>query len=193
MDSRDINTLRLSSNTSRRFMSSSENNMKITLITLTLNSSETVDDTLNSVFNQDYSNIEHLIVDGKSSDSTLQILDEYSEKTKHKVVVLSKTPNGIYSALNYAIEKATGDVIGVIHSDDYFASSNCVGSIMKKFKSGKYCVFGNINIINNQKSVVRTWRDNYDPSHRGFWWTPPHTATYVHKKLYDQYGVYDES
>lgn len=193
MDSRDINTLRLSSNTSRRFMSSSENNTKITLITLTLNSSETVNDTLNSVFEQDYSNIEHLIVDGNSTDSTLRILEEYSKKTKHEVVVLNKTPSGIYNALNYAIEKATGDVIGVLHSDDYFASSTCVGLIMKKFNSEKYCVFGNIDIINNQKSVLRSWRDSYDPCHRGFWWTPPHTATYIHKKLYDKYGVYDES
>ena len=114
-------------------MSSSENNTKITLITLTLNSSETVNDTLNSVFEQDYSNIEHLIVDGNSTDSTLRILEEYSKKTKHEVVVLNKTPSGIYNALNYAIEKATGDVIGVLHSDDYFASSTCVGLIMKKF------------------------------------------------------------
>ena len=98
MDSRDINTLRLSSNTSRRFMSSSENNTKITLITLTLNSSETVNDTLNSVFEQDYSNIEHLIVDGNSTDSTLRILEEYSKKTKHEVVVLNKTPSGMSSS-----------------------------------------------------------------------------------------------
>ena len=124
MDSRDINTLRLSSNTSRGFMSCLENNAKITLITLTLNSSETLNDTLKSVFEQDYSNIEHLIVDGNSTDSTLSIVEEYSEKTKHKVVVLTKR-QGIYNALNYAIQK-DGDVIGVIHSDDYFASSNCV-------------------------------------------------------------------
>ena len=107
-----------------------------------------------------------MIVDGNSTDSTLRILEEYSKKTKHKVVVLNKTPRGIYNALNYAIQ-ATGDVIGVIHSDDYFASSNCVGLIMKKFNLGNI-VFGNIDIINNQKNILRTWRDSYDPSHRGF-------------------------
>ena len=134
MGSVDINMLKSNSNTLRGYMSYSNNN-KITLITLTLNSAKTLADTLKSVDQQSYKNIEHLIVDGHSTDSTSQILDEYSRKANHDIEVFKKNPAGIYNALNYGIEKASGDVIGVIHSDDYLADNNCIEMIMNLFNN----------------------------------------------------------
>ena len=184
--------LKSNSNTLRGYMSYSNNN-KITLITLTMNSAKTLADTLNSVHQQSYKNIEHLIVDGHSTDSTSQILDEYSRKANHDIEVFKKNPAGIYNALNYGIEKASGDVIGVIHSDDYLADNNCIEMIMNHFNNTTPCVFGDVNIINNQNKILRTWKDDCQPDLRGYWWTPPHTATYIHKNLYSEYGLYDES
>ena len=100
MGSVDINMLKSNSNTLRGYMSYSNNN-KITLITLTMNSAKTLADTLNSVHQQSYKNIEHLIVDGHSTDSTSQILDEYSRKANHDIEVFKK--NSLYSDCHYRV------------------------------------------------------------------------------------------
>tara|TARA_B100001063_G_scaffold246956_1_gene288805 strand:- start:2676 stop:3452 length:777 start_codon:yes stop_codon:yes gene_type:complete len=173
-------------------MSSSNINKKITLITLSLNSARTIADTLASVSCQDYSNIEHIIIDGCSSDSTQSIIEEYAKKSNHEVRIFNHAPKGIYNALNFGIELSTGEVIGIIHSDDYFKTEHSVTDIMKNFKESTLCVFGNIDIINNNK-IVRRWIDKYKTESRGFWWAPPHTASYMNKNLYIKYGTYDES
>ena len=173
-------------------MNSSKKDKKISLITLSLNSEATISDTLTSVSIQDYSFIEHIIIDGCSSDSTQEIIREYSKNSKHEVRSFIYDPNGIYNALNYGISLSTGDVIGVIHSDDYFNAQNSITNIMNEFGDTTLCVFGNIDIINKNKRIIRRWKDDYQVENRGYWWTPPHTATYLHKSLYNKYGVYDE-
>ena len=174
-------------------MSSSKNNKKITLITLSLNSAKTIKDALASVANQDYQNIEHIIIDGYSSDSTQSIVMEYSKNSTHEVRFYEHTPRGIYNALNFGIELATGEIIGVIHADDYFSSKHSISSVMSAFEDTALCVFGNIDHITNNKKIVRRWQDTCKIEERGYWWTPPHNASYIHKDLYITYGTYDES
>jgi glycosyltransferase len=173
-------------------MNSSNKNKKITLITLSLNSEATIRETLSSVSMQDYSCIEHIIIDGRSSDLTQKIINEYSKNSQHKVKLFIHNPNGIYNALNYGVSLSTGDVIGIIHSDDYFNTKHSITNIMNEFHDDTLCVFGNIDIVNNSKRIIRKWKDNYKVENRGYWWTPPHTATYMHKNLYNKYGTYDE-
>lgn len=173
-------------------MNSSKKNKKISLITLCLNSEDTISETLVSVSIQDYSLIEHIIIDGCSSDSTQEIINEYSKNSKHEVRLFTHKPNGIYNALNYGVSLSTGDVIGVIHSDDYFSAHSSITDIMYEFGDTTLCVFGNIDILNKNKRIIRRWKDDYKVENRGHWWAPPHTATYLHKCLFNKYGSYDE-
>lgn len=173
-------------------MNSSKKNKKISLITLSLNSEATISDTLASVSIQDYSSIEHIIIDGCSSDSTQEIIDEYSKNSKHEVRSFIHNPNGIYNALNYGVSLSTGDVIGVIHSDDYFSSQNSITDIMNEFGDTTLCVFGNIDLMNKNRRIIRRWEDDYKIENRGYWWSPPHTATYLHRSIFNKYGCYNE-
>ena len=102
--------------------------MKITIITVTLNSEETIRDTLNSVLSQNHKNIEHIIVDGGSKDKTLDIIKRYPNKNK-KIYILPKS--GIYSAINFAIKKSSGSFITILNSDDFLHSENTITNIIK--------------------------------------------------------------
>ena len=97
--------------------------MKISVITVTLNSKETIRDTLNSVYSQNYKNIEHIIVDGGSNDGTLSILKKYNNKKKK---VFIKKTFGIYKSINYAIKKSTSKYICILHSDNIFQSNTTI-------------------------------------------------------------------
>ena len=103
--------------------------MKISIITVTLNSSKTLRDTLNSVLSQTYKNIEHIIVDGGSRDETQAILKRYPNKNKK---VYTKKGSGIYAAINYGIKKSKGDFITILNSDDFYQSEITIKNVVKK-------------------------------------------------------------
>ena len=131
--------------------------MKVSIITITYNSAATVEDTLRSVVNQDYPHIEYLIIDGKSKDNTLQIVEKYKDKIAK---VVSEKDKGLYDALNKGIRHATGDIVGMLHSDDLYASNHVISDIVKTFEAnptaeGVYAdlVFVDRNDINK---VTRT-------------------------------------
>ena len=106
--------------------------MKVSILTVCYNSEKTILDTLNSVLNQTYKNIEHIIVDGKSTDKTKYFLKKYSFKNK-KIFHIKK--KGVYNALNYGIKKATGDVLHILHADDIYQSSDTLSNIIKIYLS----------------------------------------------------------
>ena len=102
--------------------------MKISIITVCFNSQETIKDTIESVINQSYSNIEYLIIDGKSSDNTLEIINQYK---KHVNFFISEKDQGIYDAINKGILNATGDIIGLLHADDIFDNNQVIENVVQ--------------------------------------------------------------
>jgi glycosyltransferase involved in cell wall biosynthesis len=105
--------------------------MKISIITITYNSAATVEDTIKSVVMQDYPNVEYLIIDGKSKDATLQIAEKYKDKISK---VVSEKDKGLYDALNKGIKHASGDIIGMLHSDDLYSNPQVLSKIVKTFQ-----------------------------------------------------------
>mgnify|MGYP000930399813 FL=1 len=167
--------------------------MKVSIITITYNSSATVEDTLRTVVSQDYPDLEYIIIDGKSKDKTLEIVEKY----KHGIAkVVSEKDKGLYDALNKGIKHATGDIIGMLHSDDLYANDQVISKVVKKFEEdpsieGVYAdlVFVNRNDVNK---VMRTWNSGEyeeDAFVRG--WMPPHPTFFVKKECYEKFGGFN--
>lgn len=111
--------------------------MKISIITVTYNSSKTLKDTLESVLKQTYKDYEHIIVDGLSKDNTMEIVKEYERKYDGKLRYISEKDTGLYDAMNKGIKMATGDIIGILNSDDIYAHENVLKEIVEKFEQTK--------------------------------------------------------
>ena len=168
--------------------------MKISIITITLNSEKTIRDTLNSVLSQSYKNIEHILVDGGSSDETMEILKRYPNKNK-KIFIKKKTR--IYSAMNHGIKKATGDIITILNSDDIYHSNSIITEVTKIIKKNtkKNIFFGDVAYFekNNFYKVSRYYSANkFSTNKMQFGLMPPHPASFIRKKVYDKYGLYNE-
>jgi glycosyltransferase len=161
---------------------------KISVITATFNSAKTIHSTLLSLRCQEYSNFEHVVVDGLSTDSTLGII---RESGVDGAVIDSRSDKGIYDALNRGIELATGDVIGFLHSDDFFPDSDVLAKIAGVFEdpSIEIC-FGDLAYVSQDDSarVVRRWTSGeYGPLRIKFGWMPPHPTFYVRRELLKRY------
>ena len=128
--------------------------MKISIITVCFNSQETIKDTIESVINQSYSNIEYLIIDGKSSDNTLEIINQYK---RHINFFISEKDKGIYDAINKGILNATGDIIGLLHADDIFDNNQVIEHVVQGFDLNKEILYGDITYVskNNLNHIVR--------------------------------------
>lgn len=165
-------------------------NIKVSIITACYNSEKTIQDTINSVKNQTYKNIEHILVDGYSTDSTLEIIKKYNEINKN-VVYISEKDKGIYDAMNKGIKLATGDIIGILNSDDFFSSNNIIEKIVNMFIKNK-CdgIYGNINYVDitDLNFIKRKWVAGKGKFENG--WSFGHASMYLYKKVYEKYGLY---
>lgn len=166
--------------------------MTISIITITYNSAKSLQRALDSVQSQHYKDIEHIIVDGASTDGTKDLIAAYA-KQHPNVRWVSEKDDGIYNALNKGIRMATGDVIGFLHSDDVLYSSDSIGHIAAAFGDETVdVVYGDLQYCNGGK-VVRRWKSNdFNPSALKYGWMPPHPTVYVRRKVYEQVGEYDE-
>ena len=166
--------------------------MKISIITITYNSAKTLDRALTSVQSQSYKDIEHIIVDGASTDGSRELIEAYAKKHKN-VRWVSEKDEGIYNALNKGIRMATGDIIGFLHSDDVLYSSDSIGQIAAAFASQEVdVVYGDLQYCKGNK-VVRRWKSNdFHRSSLKYGWMIPHPTMYVRKEVYEQVGEYDE-
>lgn len=167
--------------------------MKITVITATWNSGKTISDTLESVLNQCYEDFEHIIVDGSSSDDTLEIVKRYEPRYRGRLKWISEPDKGIYDAMNKGIKMATGDVIGCLNSDDFYASSNVLSEIANGLKSADI-VFGDLVFVDSKDTsrIVRQWKGS--PYTLGAFfngWHPAHPTFYAKKYCFDQCGGFD--
>lgn len=166
--------------------------MKISIITATYNSGLTLRDTIRSVLSQSYPDIEYIIIDGGSKDNTLEIINKYKDKIAK---VISEPDKGIYDAMNKGIRMATGDIVGILNSDDFFTSTNVIENIVKAFESNDIdAVFGDIHFVkpdNLNKSVRYYSSSIFRPSLFRFGFMPAHPSFYVKRICYEKYGLYD--
>ena len=166
--------------------------MKISIITITFNSAKTLQRTLASVQSQTYGDIEHIIVDGASTDGTREMIEAYAAKHTN-VRWVSEKDDGIYNALNKGIRMATGDVIGFLHSDDVLFSPDSIEHIAEAMKTQEAeVVYGDLLYCRGNK-VIRRWKSNaYNPRSLKYGWMPAHPTVYVRREVYEQVGEYDE-
>jgi glycosyltransferase len=161
--------------------------MKFSIITISYNPGRLLKDTIDSVLSQDYPNIEYIIIDGSSTDGTMDLIKSYDGSVSQFICEPDK---GLYDALNKGIALATGDVIGLVHADDVYADSSVLSSIAKTFETSKVdVVYGDIVYVsrNNTDRIVRYWRSGeYWPSRLKYGWMPPHTALYVTRAVYEK-------
>ena len=173
---------------------------KISIITATLNSQATIKQTLDSITNQDYPNIEHIIVDGKSSDDTLAIIESYKPIYKAKNIELSissKRDLGIYDAFNRGIKLSSGDLVGFLNSDDFFANNHILSIINWAFnKPDKkiQTISANLEYIDSRYQIIRKLKGRSITKvdfKKGF--HPAHPTFYVRKEIFDRFGDFDLS
>ena len=165
--------------------------MKISIITATYNSAATIADTIESVSSQTYKNIEHIIIDGLSKDKTLEIV----KNSKHIGPVFSEKDKGIYDAMNKGIVKASGDIIGILNSDDFYASNDVIEQVANLFETTNCdLLYGDLYFIdqNNTSKVKRKWvAGNYKLKDFLYGWMPPHPTFFVRKDIYEKYGMFN--
>jgi glycosyltransferase involved in cell wall biosynthesis len=165
--------------------------MRISIITATYNSARTVGDTVRSVDSQSYSDIEHIIIDGASTDETLSIIGAYPQSRK----VVSEPDKGIYDAMNKGIALATGDVVGILNSDDIYAHPDVLRKVAAAFEDPMVdAVYGDLLYVDaeNPRRILRSWRSGgYRPGMFKWGWMPPHPTFFVRRTLYQRYGGFN--
>lgn len=168
--------------------------MKISIITVCLNSSDTIEDTINSVLGQDYKDIEYIVIDGGSRDGTLDILTGYKKQiTKY----ISEPDKGIYNAMNKGIGMATGRVVGFLNADDLYYDESVISQIADTIKQNDYqAVYGDLVYVDRRKTekVVRYWHaGQYKKGAFRSGWVLPHPTFFCKRELFEQFGYFNEN
>lgn len=168
-------------------------NPTISIITVCYNSQETIAETIESVITQSYQNIEYIIIDGASTDNTLNIIKKYQETYPIKLV--SEPDNGIYDAMNKGINLATGDIIGILNSDDFYKDEKVLTTIIEVFKQNDSdAVYADLEYINpiNIKQITRKWiAGTYSEKKINNGWICPHPTFFVKKEIYNKHGKFN--
>lgn len=168
--------------------------LKVSIITVCLNNADTIEDTINSVQSQTFPSIEYIVVDGISTDGTLAVID------KHKLFIsklISEKDEGIYFAINKGISMANGDIIGILHSDDFYVGDEIISKVVNAFdKSGADCVYGDLQFVDRQnpEKITRNWvSGQYKPYMFLKGWMPPHPTFFIKRECIQKYGNYNTS
>jgi glycosyltransferase involved in cell wall biosynthesis len=168
------------------------NQLKVSVITVVYNNGKTIAYTLESFKNQTYSNKELIIIDGGSTDNTLFEIKKFGSEN---YILLSEPDNGIYDAINKGIGLATGDIIGILNSDDFFNDNNVISRIIESFKLNKdlQALFADVKFVNreNTNKILRHYSSQFfKPWMFKFGFQPAHPTFYAKKELFDSYGKY---
>lgn len=166
--------------------------MKISIVTVAYNSAATIRDTIESVMRQTHSDIEYIIVDGASKDGTMAIVEEYRDRIAK---IVSEPDKGLYDAMNKGIAMATGDVIGILNSDDFLETDHALATVARTFETSPEAqlAFGDIVFVGSDDltTVTRYYSAaHFSPWKLRFGWMPPHPGTYVRREAYAQVGEY---
>lgn len=165
---------------------------KISIVTVCYNSEKTIKETFESVLNQEYSNYEYIVVDGKSSDRTLELVKEYEEKFKGKMKYISEKDNGIYDAMNKGIKMSTGEIIGLLNSDDYYIDKYTLKKINENFTDGIDGTYANIIMLEDKALNIPERRLSSGKGNYHFGWVPIHPTLYLKKYVYESIGLYNQ-
>ena len=164
--------------------------MKVSIITVAYNSEKTIEDTIKSVVSQSYLNIEYILVDGASTDGTMRIVNKYSDDITK---VISEKDGGIYDAMNKGISLATGDIVGILNSDDFYIDNQVIEKVVKKFNENTDAVYADLVYVDarDTNKIKRTWHSGYY-QHGAFvkGWMPPHPTFFVKNEIYKKFGAY---
>ncbi|MCB0396644.1 MAG: glycosyltransferase [Flavobacteriales bacterium] len=164
---------------------------KITIITVCRNSADTLKDTLQSVGNQAYPDLEYLVIDGASEDNTREIVEQFGA---HVTQFISEPDQGMYHAVNKGMALATGEVIGLLHADDFYADDQVLRRVGEAFENPDVdAIYGDLEYVDKQRTehVVRYWKSgNYAPGKFLYGWMPPHPTFFIRTHLVDKYGPY---
>lgn len=168
--------------------------MKVSVITATYNSSQTIVDTVRSLEGQTYSDIEYIIVDGASKDNTLQVIEQNCSRVSK---IISEPDRGIYDALNKGIQAATGDIIGFLHSDDLLAYPQAIADLVNTMQASQsQAVYADLEYVSKDdiSKTVRLWTSGeYQKQNLLNGWMPPHPTFYMRRECYQTLGVFDLS
>lgn len=170
--------------------------LKFSLITVAYNSSKTISDTIQSVLNQTYNDIEYVIVDGNSTDNTLEIVKSYETEFRGRMRWISEPDKGLYDAMNKGIKMATGDIVGIINSDDMLCDIDAVLKVVNVFQCKKSLdgVYADLYYVaqDDTNKIIRKWVTGDQKSFRTGW-HPAHPTLYLRKEVYNKYGFFDLS
>ena len=166
--------------------------MKISIITVCLNSDETIEDAIKSILAQSYDDIEYIIVDGGSSDETLSIIKKYeNEITRY----ISEPDKGVYDALNKGLKLATGEVVGFLHADDFYATTETIKNVARVFEHNKVdCLWGDLVYVGkeNTEKIIRYWKSGkYKKNLFKRGWMPAHPTFFVKRRVYEKHGYFN--
>ncbi len=168
--------------------------LKISVVTSVFNRDKTIADTLSSVASQDYGSVEHVIQDGASTDGTLDIIKQFA---RPNVVLDSAPDDGIYDGINKGILRSTGDIVGLMHSDDLFAAPHILSRVAQAMADPDIDgVYGDLDYVaeDDLGRIIRKWRSGeYTPEKLARGWMPPHPSLYLRRAVFDRWGLYDTS
>ena len=172
--------------------------MKISVITATYNSGATLRDTIESVLRQTYSDIEYIVVDGASTDNSMDIVREYSPRFGGRMRYVSEPDKGLYDAMNKGLAMATGDVVGILNSDDFYTHEDIIEHVADALTAHPEtdAVYGDIHFVNDS-DLSRCTR-YYTSKHFRRWqmrlgFIPAHPSFYCRREVYEKYGCFDDS
>jgi glycosyltransferase involved in cell wall biosynthesis len=163
--------------------------LKISVITVAFNAQNTIERCIDSVSRQKFNNVQYIIIDGGSTDNTNQIINNRIDKIEYYI---SEPDKGIYDAMNKGIAVATGDIIGTLNADDFYADDDVLNDVAQAFINPEVnIVYGDLDYVDQKGKVIRKWRSGKYKSGRFNWgWMPPHPTFYCRRKLFDELGVY---
>ncbi len=165
---------------------------KVSIITAVFNEREFIEQCINNVLGQSYENIEYIIVDGGSTDGTVEIIKKYANKISNWT---SKSDNGLYYALNKSLLMVTGEIVGFLHADDIYADNEIIKTVVSEMtKYNVDCCYGDLLYVGryNTEKIIRYWKSN--PYNDGLFkkgWMPPHPTCFFKRDVYDKYGCFD--
>ena len=172
--------------------------MKISIITTAYNSARTLRDTMESVLRQTYTDYEYIIVDGSSKDGTVDLIREYEPRFEGRMRWISEPDRGIYDAMNKGIAMATGEVVGLLNSDDFYASDDVLSTIAQAFMlpDAPDAIYGDVHYVDEKDitKVVRYYSSKKFTRERiRMGYMPAHPSFYVRRECYERYGTFDTS